>query len=91
MYSADSLTTHYVTDPIAVYRSLVKRNKVIIDNTVSYQPRYLSASSDSIVLKRSSLIWDMLTVYMLRGQGKLGAKKQHIKLINQDLHSLRLT
>ena len=35
MYSADSLTTQYITDPIAVYSSQVKRNEVIIDNTVS--------------------------------------------------------
>ena len=31
----------------------------------------------------------MLTVYRLTGQGKLGAEKQHIQLINQDLDSLR--
>ena len=33
----------------------------------------------------------MLTVYRSRGQGKLGVRKQHIKLINQDLHFFRLT
>ena len=35
MYSADSLKTQYITDPIAVYSSQVKRNEVMVDNTVS--------------------------------------------------------
>ena len=41
MYSADSLTTQYITDPIAVHSSQVKRNEVIIDNTVSKSTKIL--------------------------------------------------
>ena len=41
MYSADSLTTQYITDPIPVYSSQVKRNEVIIDNTVSKSTKIL--------------------------------------------------